>query len=73
MTRQEIKRFYENKIDDIQDEETKNRLLDKLEEVDDIILELDTEIEEELENQVQDYVEDEIQGDYNFYLEVTKK
>lgn len=62
MTRQEIIKFYENKIDDIADEDTREKLLDNLTE--------DVEIDEELENQEDDYIEDEIGYDYNYFRSV---
>lgn len=56
MTKNEIKVFYIRKIDDIQDEVKKEELLDKLEEVDQLLFEIDSDIEEELENQDSDYL-----------------
>ena len=59
MTRQEIIKFYENKIDDIVDENKREELLDKLEEIDDLLFSLDFDIDEELEHQESDYIESE--------------
>lgn len=70
MTRQEIIKFYENKIDDIADETKREELLDKLDDIDTFLLELDGDIDEEIENQKDDYIEDEIQDDYNYYRSV---
>ena len=65
MTRQEIIKFYENKIDDIADEKTREQLFDKLEQLNDIMFDLDTDIENELENQYTDY-DDEFGQDDEF-------
>ena len=46
-----IIKFYEIKIDDISDEDTREKLLEKLEEVYDMLMEIDFKIDEELENQ----------------------
>lgn len=70
MTRQEIIKFYENKIDDIADETKREELLDKLDEIDTLLLELEGDIDEEIENQESDYIEDEVQDDYNYYRSV---
>lgn len=66
--RNKLKKYYENLIDDIEDGEKKEQFLDKLEEIDDMIFELDYDIKEEIENQESDYIEDEIGNDYEFYL-----
>ena len=72
MNRLEMKKYYENKIDDIQDEHTREKFLDKLEEIDDMLFELDTKIDEEVENQ-EDYIEDEIQDDYEYFRRVVNQ
>ena len=46
--RQKIKDYYTNLIDDIEDEETRNQLLDRLEAIDDEIFELDYDIRYEM-------------------------
>lgn len=72
MTRQDIIKFYENKIDDIADKTKREDLFKKLQEIEDLMILLDGEIDEELVNQESDYIEDEIQDDYNYYKEVTQ-
>ena len=64
--RNKLKKYYENLIDDIEDEKKREQLLDKLEEIDDELFELDYDIKNEIENQ--EYIEDEIGNDYEFYL-----
>ena len=64
--RNKLKKYYENLIDDIEDEEKKEQFLDKLEEIDDELFELDYDIKDEIENQ--EYIEDEIGNDYEHYL-----
>ena len=54
MTKNEIYKFYESKIDDIQDEEKREKMLEKLEEIDTLLFELDSYIDEELEKQEYD-------------------
>ena len=51
MNRRTIKEFYENLIDDLENEEIREKLLDDLEEIDDLLLLLEQNIEDELENQ----------------------
>ena len=70
--RDKFKKYYENLIDDIADEEKREQLLDKLEEIDDMIFELDYEVKEEIENQESDYIEDEIGNDYELYLRTVR-
>lgn len=70
MTRKEIVKFYENKIDDIADETKREELFKQLQEIEDLMISLDLEIDEELEYQESDYIEDEIQDDYNYYRSV---
>ena len=70
--RDKFKKYYENLIDDIADEEKREQLLDKLEELDDMIFELDYEIKEEIENQESNYIEDEIGNDYELYLRTVR-
>lgn len=70
MSREKIKEYYENKIDDIADKTKREELLDKLDEIDTLLHELDGDIDEELEKQEDNYIEDEIQDDYNYYREV---
>ena len=67
MSREKIKKYYENKIDDIADENKREELLDKLEEIDDLLFSLDFDIDEELENQESDYIEEAI-DDYEMYI-----
>lgn len=64
--RKKIKNYYENLIDDIKDEQKKEMLLDKLEEIDEELLELDCDISEEIESQK--CTTDEIDNDYEYYL-----
>lgn len=64
--RKKIKNYYENLIDDIKDEQKKEMLLDKLEEIDEELLELDCDISEEIESQK--CTTDEIGNDYEYYL-----
>lgn len=64
--RKKIKNYYENLIDDIKDEQKKEMLLDKLEEIDEELLELDCDINEEIESQK--CTIDEIGNDYEHYL-----
>lgn len=67
MNRSEIIRFYENKIDDIKDEEKREGLLDKLEELEDMMLELDTDIEEEIDKQETKYINDyDLANEFNY-------
>ena len=56
ISRKEIKNFYENLIDDIEDDTIKDKLLDDLEEIDDLLLLLESNIESELDNQENDYL-----------------
>lgn len=70
INKENIVKYYENKIDDIADETKREELLDKLDEIDTLLLELDGDIDEELEKQEDNYIEDEIQDDYNYYREV---
>ena len=72
MTRQEIMKFYDNKIDDIADKVKREEMLTKLNQLYDILFELDTEIEQELEHQESDYIEDEVNDNYNYYVETVK-
>ncbi len=64
--RNKLKKYYENLIDDIEDEEKKEQFLDKLEEIDDELFELDYDIKEEIGNQ--EYIESELENDYELYL-----
>ena len=54
INRRNIKEFYENIIDDIENEDERDKLLDDLEEIDDLILLLESHIEEELDKQDDD-------------------
>ena len=56
INRNEIRRYYENIIDDIENEDVRENLLDNLEEIDDLLLLLESNIEKELENQESDYL-----------------
>jgi len=51
MKKSEILKHYRNRIIRIQNEETKDELLDRLEDLDDILRELDTKINEAIELQ----------------------
>ena len=64
--RNKLKKYYENLIDDIEDEEKREQFLDKLEEIDDELFELDYDIKEEIGNQ--EYIESELENDYELYL-----
>lgn len=64
--RNKLKKYYENLIDDIEDEEKKEQFLDKLEEIDDELFELDYDIKKEIENQ--EYIESKLETDYELYL-----
>lgn len=67
MTRQDITNFYGNKIDDIADETKREELLEKLDEIDTMLLELEIDIGKELEYQ-KNQIEDEIQDNYELYV-----
>ena len=56
INRHEIRQYYENLIDDIENEDVREKLLDDLEEIDDLLLLLESNIEKELENQESDYL-----------------
>lgn len=56
INRYEIRQYYENLIDDIENEDVRENLLDNLEEIDDLLLLLESNIEKELENQESDYL-----------------
>lgn len=62
MTIKEIIKYYENRIDDIEDGDIKKDLLDKLSDVEDLLNSLDIDIDKELENQEADYLPS--QSDY---------
>lgn len=64
--RKKLYQFYENSIDDIRDENIREKMLDKLELIDDLIRELDYNIEDELEKQ--EYIEDKTEDNYELYL-----
>lgn len=64
--RNKLKKYYENLIDDIEDEEKREQFLDKLEEIDDELFELDYDIKKEIENQ--EYIESKLETDYELYL-----
>ncbi len=49
--RSKLKKYYENLIDDIEDEEVREEMLDRLEAIDDEIFELDYDIRARIENQ----------------------
>lgn len=49
--REELKKYYENLIDDLENEEVREVMLDRLEEIDDEIFELDYDIRVRIENQ----------------------
>ena len=66
MNRQEIVKFYENKIDDIADETKREDLFKKLQEIEDLMISLDGEIDEELEYQ-EDHIEDDV-DDYDWKI-----
>ena len=68
MTRNDIYHFYTNKIDDVADEDVREKLFDKLEELDEILLSLDCTIDEELEYQ-EDHIEND-EFDYNYFRSV---
>lgn len=70
MTRQDIIRFYENKIDDIADENVRKELFKQLAEIEEYLEAIDIKIDDELEKQEDDYIEDEIGYDYNYYRSV---
>ena len=69
MNRQEIIRFYKNKIDDVSDETKREELFKQLDEIEELLISLDVEIDEELKYQ-EDHIEDEIDDDYNYYRSV---
>ena len=62
MTNNEIIKYYENRIDDIENEDIKKDLLDKLSDIEDLLNGLDVDIDKELENQEADYLPS--QSDY---------
>lgn len=64
--RKKLYQFYENLIDDIKDENIREKMLDKLELIDDLIRGLDYNIEDELEKQ--ECIEDETEDNYELYL-----
>lgn len=64
--RKKLYQFYENLIDDIKDENIREKMLDKLELIDDLIRELDYNIEDELEKQ--ECIEDKTEDNYELYL-----
>lgn len=69
INRENIVKYYENKIDDIADETKRKELFKNLQEIEDLMISLDGEIDEELEYQ-EDHIEDEIGDDYNLYCSV---
>lgn len=64
--RKKLYQFYENLIDDIKDENIREKMLDKLELIDDLIRELAYNIEDELEKQ--ECIEDKTEDNYELYL-----
>lgn len=71
MTRQQIVKFYENKIDDVADKKIRESLFNKLEEIDELLLSLDVDIDNEIEYQNDSLPSnDEYCYDYNYYRSV---
>jgi len=68
MTRQDIIKFYENKIDDVADESVREELFKELAEIEEYLESIDNRIDDELENQESEYIEDEIGYDYEYYI-----
>lgn len=66
MNREKTIRFYENMISDIRNESLREELLEKLEEIDTLILDLEMAIEDEVEYQ-DNHIEDEIGYDYELF------
>ena len=65
--KEKFKSYYENLIDDIKDKSVKDKLLDKLEDLDDEVFMLDCEISEELENQKNEYIDEfGLQDEFNY-------
>ena len=65
--REKFKKFYENLIDDISDEEVRDKMLERLEAIDDEIFELDYDIEKEIENQEIEYYDSfALEDEFNY-------
>jgi hypothetical protein len=56
MNRVEIIKYYDNMIDDIADEELREKLTDELTEIDEQLFSLDCEIEKAIDEQEADYL-----------------
>lgn len=71
MTRHEIYKFYDNKIDDIKDDSIYEKLMKKLDEAYDLLFDIDVEVEAELERQEneepQDFFYDEEEEKEKYY------
>lgn len=61
--RHKLKDYFTNLIDDVKDEDVRNKLLDRLEAIDDEIFELDYDIRYEVEKQGSDYIDNNILAD----------
>ena len=51
MYKEKVYKYYQNQIDNINDEEKRDKLLDMLEDIDTMLFELETDIDEEIEEQ----------------------
>lgn len=58
MNRQEIVRFYENKIDDVKDENKREELYKELTDIENMMISLDGEIDKELKEQETEYIDE---------------
>lgn len=65
MYKDKVCEFYKNKIDDVKDEEVKEKLLERLEAIEDDLFLLEMDIDEEVENQedVFEFQEDGVLAD----------
>ena len=57
MNRVEILRYYDNMIDDVKDEELRDKLIDQLTEIDEKLFTLDCDIEKAIDEQEAIYVQ----------------
>ncbi len=58
INRENIVKYYENKIDDIADETKREELFKNLQEIEDLMISLDGEIDKELEYQEAEIIDD---------------
>lgn len=61
--RNQLKKYYKNLIDDIQDENVREQMLDRLEAIDEEVFSLDYDIRQKIEEQESDYIDNNILAD----------